>query len=676
MNIDALGTGSAASDRVSFQREAYRRMVRIRAFEAKCLELSLANPPVVAGSVHLCAGQEAIPVGARAALRPTDSVVATYRGHGWALESGIGARELLLEIAHRKDGINGGRAGSAMVMAPERGFVGENSIVGAGGPIAAGVGLAHSRRGTDGVVLVSFGDGAMSQGALHESLVFAAAQDLPVIFLCENNGWAEMTATTATARIDDLSKRAQGYGIPGDTVDGNDPVIVRDAVEAAAARARGGEGPSLIECKTMRLWGHYNRDIEHYRDREDKERAEGADPLLRLEKVLIEEGRASAESLAELRESIEAEIEALAEEVMAAALPDPASARSHVYFAASGPELSESSDTAASEPKPMAFWQAANAALKAELASNDDVLVYGEDVGRAGGIFGVTRTLQKEFGEARVFDTPIAESAILGSAVGAAIAGMRPIVEIMWTDFLPVALDQLVNQAANVRYITQGRSGVPMVVRMQQGATPGSCAQHSQSLEALLFHIPGLRIAMPATPQDAYDLLRAAVAEPDPTIVIESRKLYQVKGPVTQDFSLRRALGAARRREGEDVAIITWGTALPVVMEAAELLHSEGIEAAVLDLRWLSPLDDAAIEAAVTDSGGRVLIVHEANRTGGVGAEIAARISERHGSKLAAPVSRIGAKDVRMPASPTLQQAVLPSVEEIVDAAKALVEKG
>jgi len=271
-----------------------------------------------------------------------------------------------------------------------------------------------------------------------------------------------------------------------------------------------------------------------------------------------------------------------------------------------------------------------------------------------------------------VFDMPIAESAILGSAVGAAMMGMRPVVEIMWGDFMLVALDQLVNQAANVRYITQGRNCAPLVVRTQQGTTPGSCAQHSQCLEALLFHIPGLRIALPTTPQDAYDLIRAAVAGDDPTIIIEARALYQTRQPVIDNHDPRRAHGAVRRREGRDLAIITWGTALSLVMRAADLLVAEGIDVSVLDLRWLSPLDDDAIERAVKENDGRVLVVHEANVTGGVGAEIAARISERHWPMLKTAVRRIGTKDVRMPASPILQQAVLPSVDEIVHAARAM----
>ena len=233
--------------------QAYRRMLVIRRFEERCLELSTATPPAMAGSLHFCAGQEAIPVGAMAALTGADRVVATYRGHGWALERGVGVDELLAECLHRASGINGGRAGSPYVMAPWLGFIGENSIVGAGVPIAAGSALASAFLGTNRVVVVSFGDGAVNQGALHEGIAFAAARRLPVVLVCENNGWSEMTPISETVPFPRLADRAAGYGIPAVTVDGCDPFAVRDAIAEAAVRARAGQGPSFVECDAVRL---------------------------------------------------------------------------------------------------------------------------------------------------------------------------------------------------------------------------------------------------------------------------------------------------------------------------------------------------------------------------------------------------------------------------------------
>jgi 2-oxoisovalerate dehydrogenase E1 component len=314
---------------------------------------------------------------------------------------------------------------------------------------------------------------------------------------------------------------------------------------------------------------------------------------------------------------------------------------------------------------------AVNSALRDELADRPEVVVFGEDIGVAGGVFGATRRLQNEFGPERVFDTPIAESAILGGAIGLAMQGFRPVVEIMWADFMLVALDQLVNQAANVRYITRGEVTLPLVVRMQQGVTPGSCAQHSQSLEALLAHIPGLRVGLPATPQDAYSMLRAAVAEDDPCILIESRALYQEKGPLVPEAD--STIGGARiHGQGSDAAIITWGRMVHAALAAADTLSGEGISSTVVDLRWLSPLDEQALEEAV-DRCGRVLVVHEANFTGGFGAEVAARIGDKLFTSLDAPVQRLASPDVRYPSAPNLQEVLLPNSNAIVTAVKELL---
>jgi 2-oxoisovalerate dehydrogenase E1 component len=658
---DHLANGQA---RVSL--DTYRRMLTIRLFEQRCHAL---GADTIAGSMHLCGGQEAIPVGARMALTRADRLVATYRGHGWAIEWGVPPLALLAEICHREAGINGGRGGSPYLMAPELGFIGENSIVGAGVPIATGVALAAKLSGSGRVCVVSIGDGAMNQGATHEGLNFASVRDLPVIFVVENNAWSEMTPISETARVTDLAERAAGYGMPGLTIDGNDPDAVCAAVGTAAERARAGLGPTLIEAKTVRLMAHYNRDIEHYRDAADIAEAQGRDPLPRYRARLRETGVAEAE-IAAAEELETLALAELVEHVLALPEPDPATARDHVVATVVSAGVTPGGVL---ETRSMSYWQAINSALRDELTTRGETLVYGEDVGVGGGIFGCTRGLQKEFGADRVFDTPISESAILGSAVGAAIEGMRPVVEIMWADFMLVALDQLINQAANVRYITRGARSAPIVVRTQQGATPGSCAQHSQSLEALLGHIPGLRIGIPSRPDDAYSMLRAAIADPDPTIVIEARSLYQMVGDVELGRAAHAIGGAAFRRRGTSLAIISWGTTCLECETAAAVLAEDGIDATVLDLRWLDPLDDEAIAEAVSTSGGRVLIVHEANRTGGFGAEVAARIGEDLFESLDAPVMRLATPDVRMPAAPALQAALLPRAAAIEQAARRLL---
>jgi len=658
-----------------------QQMLVIRELEERSRELSVATPPKILGSVHLCAGQEAVPVGTLAGLSPDDQVVATYRGHGWAVASGLSLTEIFGEICHRTIGLNGGRGGSAYMMGRNDRFIGENSIVGAGLPIACGIAMANLAKATRNLVVVSLGDGAFNQGATHEGLAFASARSLPVIIVCENNGWSEMTPTSLTFKVSRIAQRASGYGMQGVTIDGTDPVTVRDTVRQAAGQVRQGAGPVLIECRVPRVWGHYNRDIEHYRGKEDKDEALSRDPIRLFSEKLIRNGDISREQFDALSREAKEELSRVVEIVLNSPEPDPESASKHVW-APSSATVSSLSSTAkamamAQEIPPenkISFIQAVNAALDAELSTRSNVLVYGEDVGGAGGIFGACRGLQKKYGSDRVFDTPISESAILGSAVGAAMMGMKPIVEIMWADFSLVALDQLINQAANVRYITAGARSAPIVVRTQQGVTPGSCAQHSQSLEALLAHIPGLRVALAATPQDAYSILRSAVACDDPCIIFEARSLYQTSGAVDLNSAIEPIGKAGTYRPGRDAVILTWGTMLHPSVEAADLLKQDGIDVGVLDLRWLSPLDETALFAAVENANYKVVVAHEANLTGGFGAEVVARLHEHfvHGSL---KVARVATPNVRIPASPVLMRSLVPGAAQIASAVRKVAKK-
>lgn len=644
--------------------DLYLKMVEIRAFEETVLELRARD--AIAGSVHVCIGQESVPVAAHAALRPYDTVVATYRGHGWALAAGVEVEPLFAEILGRAGGVNGGRGGSAYLSAPGTRFLGENSIVGAGLPTAVGAALASRVKGRDEVTIVSFGDGATNQGASHEAIVMAVAEKLPIIFVCENNGWSEMTPISSTVPVG-LAARAAGYGLPAVVVDGSEIVDVRAAVAEAAKNAREGNGPTFLEVRVPRIRGHYNADVEHYRPEADKTAAADADPLARTRALVIEAG-VTADELEERERSVLATVAEAARRAEAQPLPDPSTVLDHVVGAGRSAvgELP-------TEGRELAYGIAINEALRTEMTASDDVVVYGEDVAVPGGVFGVTRGLRKEYSAQRVFDTPISEAAILGSAVGASRRGLRPVVEIMWSDFLLVALDQLVNQAANVRYLSEGRETAPLVVRTQQGVTPGSCAQHSQSLEALLTHIPGLKVGLPSTPQDAYAMTRAAINDDDPVVLIESRALYVQKGLVDSSATDETVGGARWRRHGGELLLISWGRMVSQCVDAAESLAEKGYSVGVLDLRWLAPLDFASIVEGVKASS-KVLIVHEANQTGGFGAEIAARIGQECFELLDGPVSRLGAPDLRWPSAPVLQQAALPDAADIENAALRLLD--
>ncbi|MEV0057774.1 thiamine pyrophosphate-dependent dehydrogenase E1 component subunit alpha [Saccharopolyspora shandongensis] len=304
-------------------------MWRIRLFEEEVTRLRSAGD--VVGSVHLCNGQEAIYVGACAALDLTrDAVFPTYRGHGWTLACGAPPHTLFAELLGRATGVNGGRGGSAYLTAPEHGMYGENSIVGAGAPIAAGAALAATFDGSGRVALAAFGDGAMNQGAVHEAMNFAAVRSLPVIFLVENNHYSELTPIADMVRIDRLFKRASAYGIPGARVDGNDPEAVRKAVAEATRRARAGEGPVVLEAMTQRIVGHYIGDAQHYRPAGDLDAALAAEPIGRLSAHLRELGVAQS-TLDELRDGVAGEIAEASARALTAPLADPSTVLEHLY---------------------------------------------------------------------------------------------------------------------------------------------------------------------------------------------------------------------------------------------------------------------------------------------------------------------------------------------------------
>jgi 2-oxoisovalerate dehydrogenase E1 component len=648
--------------------EHYRMMFTIRRFEERVADLRSREE--IAGSVHLCLGQESIPVATLSALEPDDLIVGTYRGHGWALAAGVEVEPLMAEICQRAGGVNGGRGGSPYLSDPRRRFMGENSIVGAGLPVADGLGIAAQLQGSGRVVVVAFGDGATSQGAAHEGLVMAVARSLPVIFICENNRWSEMTPIASVLGDRSLSERAAGYGLAVATVDGTDLDAVTSAVAEAGQRARSGEGPTFIECHIGRLGGHYNADVQHYRDEADQEDARRRDPVAKVRAQILDEQTPTGD-LEALESEIEAELDVICERVLASPAPDPATAADEVAAPGSPARVVGQVNPPAG-PDQLTYAKAITEALERELEARPETILFGEDVAIPGGVFGVTRGLRDRFGPERVFDTPIAEAAILGSAVGAALAGLRPMVEIMWADFLLVALDQLINQAANVRYLSRGRQSAPILVRCQQGVTPGSCAQHSQSLEALLAHIPGLRVGMASNPADAYAMTRAAIAHPDPVVLIESRAIYGRRGPVDLDAPVEGVGGARLHRGGDALVIISWGRMVDAALAAADKLGADGIQASVLDLRWLSPLDDEAIAEAVSRCH-RVLICHEANVTGGFGAEVAARIASEHLYELDAPVRRVGSPDVRYPSAPILQEALLPGGDDVLAAAREVL---
>jgi 2-oxoisovalerate dehydrogenase E1 component len=673
----------------------HRRMLVIRGFEERVA--ALYRDGEVPGFVHLSIGQEAAAVGACWPLGPADVITSTHRGHGHCLAKGLDPLGMFAELMGRDQGTNRGRGGSMHIADPTLGILGANGIVAAGLPIAAGAATAARLRADGSVAVAFFGDGAVAQGAFHEAVNLAAVWRLPVVFLCENNGYAEFS-TASSQHAAPLSARAAGYGVGFVEVDGNDVVAVADAMASVVAACRAGDGPVLVEAKTYRWHGHYEGDPERYRSADEVQEWQARDPLLVLAHRLAAAG-VDDETLKSLEDTIAQSLDDAVDAARRLLPPDPATLGDYVVRPrpapasppapvagtdepvrgtgdanGAGAEAERPSTPATAAPGEAPVFRtmdAIRAALEAELAADDRVFVAGIDVAAGGNVFGLTRGLHERFGE-RVRDTPISETAIVGLGVGAAMAGMRPVVELMYLDFVGVCLDQLLNQAAKLPFMTGGTAEMALTVRTQFGAGRSSGSQHSQSLEALLAHIPGLSVVMPSTPADTYGLLRAAIQDPNPVVFIENRLLYGKKGPQPPPDHIVPIGRSAIVRPGTDVTVVSVSRMVHEALAAAETLAGEGISVEVVDLRTVAPLDVAPILDSVARTS-RLLIAHEAVVPFGIGAEIAATVAREAFWDLDAPIHRLGAAPTPPPYAPTLESAWLPSAEDITTALRHLL---
>jgi 2-oxoisovalerate dehydrogenase E1 component len=639
-------------------------MLLIRGFEERVS--ALYRDGEVPGFVHLSIGQEAAAVGACWPLRPSDVITSTHRGHGHCLAKGLDPLGMFAELMGKEAGTNRGRGGSMHIADPNIGVFGANGIVAAGLPIAVGAGTAAKLRGQGGVVVGFFGDGAAAQGAFHEALNLAAVWGLPVIFLCENNGYAEFSPVSTQHAVP-LEHRATGYGVRYVCVDGNDVVAVSALMQALVDDVRSGQGPAIVEAATYRWHGHYEGDPQRYRTPEELQEWQRRDPLLVHANRLRAAG-VDNDAIAELSDSVSQELDGAV--TKARQSTDSAPSTLHDFVVRPRPVLPEPARPPADSP-PFRTLDAIHSAIEAELERDERVFIAGIDVAAAGNVFGLLRGLHDRFGE-RVRDTPISETAIIGLGVGAAMAGMRPVVEIMYLDFVGICLDQLLNQAAKMPFMTGGTALMGMTVRTQFGAGRSSGSQHSQSLEALLAHIPGLTVVMPSTPAETYGLLRAAIQDPNPVIFIENRLLYGMKGPRPDSEFIIPIGRAAVVRPGSQVTVVSVSRMVHEALAAAEALAGEGISVEVVDLRTVAPLDTPTILASVRKTS-RLLIAHEATIPFGIGAEIAAVVAREAFWDLDAPIERVGAAATPPPYSPGLEKAWLPDRTTIVDAIRRLV---
>ena len=643
---------------------AYRLMVMIRSFEEAAGSLYAQGE--IPGFVHLSIGQEATAVGACLHLRTSDIITSTHRGHGHAIAKGLDLHGMFAELMGRQTGTCHGRGGSMHIADPKLGIFGANGIVAAGLPIAVGAAHTLKAQGRDDLVLAFFGDGAVAQGAFHESVNLAALWGLPVIFLCENNGYSEFSRTDEQHPVT-LSQRAVGYGLPHQTVDGNDVIAVASLIDTVVTAIRAGSGPQIVEAMTLRGRGHYEGDPQAYRDAEDSGRLQAGDPLERTRNALSAAGFNSTR-WEQIDREVAAAVAVAIDSARADPEPTPTSLLDNVYGPVPAARSTLSSPSA--PPPNMRYSKAIRTALADALADDERVFLAGIDVG-GGNVFGLTRGLAERY-PGRVLDTPISETAITGLAVGSSMAGSRPVVEIMYLDFIGVCFDQIMNQAAKLRYMTGGGASLPLVIRTQFGSGRSSGSQHSQSLEVLLAHVPGLKVVMPATASDAYGLLRASIDDESPVIFIEHRLLYEREspGPVSGD---RVPLGVARiARPGTDATIVAWSRMVGDALIAADVLAGEGIDVEVIDLRTIAPLDRTTVLDSLARTH-RLLIAHDAVRDFGVGAELAALAAHEGFWSLDAPVLRVGAAASPAPYSPSLERAWLPSVESIVQGVRQQV---
>ncbi|MER2204789.1 MAG: dehydrogenase E1 component subunit alpha/beta [Rhodococcus sp. (in: high G+C Gram-positive bacteria)] len=633
--------------------ELYRRMRTIRRFEEHASRLYRETQ--IPGFLHLSIGQEATAVGACWPLDGRDVITSTHRGHGHCIAKGLDVDGMFAELMGKETGTCKGRGGSMHIADPRKGIFGANGIVGAGLPIAVGAGTAAQLRNAGGVVVSFFGDGAVAQGVFHESVNLAAVWDLPVIFFCENNGYSEFSSAADQHRAT-LRERAAGYGVEFHEVDGNDVTKVVSLQQELVQRLRTGGGPIIVEAATYRWHGHYEGDPESYRSAAELEEWKKRDPLVVLGDAMRRMGMAS--DIATVEAEDEAEIEQAIAKASDAAYPADETVADYV----STPRLaiSEPPIPTAGSTKVM---HAITNALTYELENDPTVFLAGIDVGKGGNVYGLTRGLIERF-PGRVRDTPISESAIMGTAVGAAMAGFKPVVELMYFDFIGVCLDPLMNQAAKLRFMTGGAVSMPLVVRTQFGAGKSSGSQHSQSLEALLAHIPGLTVVMPSTAADTYGLLRAAIQDPNPVVFIENRLLYGKRGPTPPADHVVPLGKAIVRRPGRDVTVVSYSKMMYDCLAVADRLADDGIDVEVIDLRTISPLDFDTVLESLSKTN-RLVIVHQAVGEFGVGAELAARAVREGFWHLDAPVIRVTAGSTPAPYSPPLEQKWLPDEARI-----------
>ena len=654
----------------------FERMTLLRRFETVAQAACRAGE--TPGFLHLYIGQEAVAAGVCAHLRRTDWITSTHRGHGHALAKGMSPRTLMAELFGRRDGAVGGRGGTMHIYDRSVGLFGTNGVVGAGIPEAVGAAISARHRGTDGVAVAFFGDGATSHGAFHEGLNFAGVTRAPVVFVCENNLYATATPLASVTLNPEIATRAAAYGIPGVAVDGNDVVAVWQAMQEAAERARRGGGPTLIEAKTYRTVGHHEGDpvTGTYRTQEEVDAWRARCPLASFRTRLVDElGVATPGTLDEIEREVDREVDGALQFARDSPEPDGATALRHVYAEPINPAVATSAATSAAATGSMletGWLDAVRDGIAEEMRRNANILYVGEGTGERAGSFAHTKGLWAEFGPGRMVDTPISELGFTGAAMGASATGLRVVADLMFADFLWEAAGQIVLQASKLRYMSNNQMNVPMVVRVASGTVRSTGPHHSGTYHPVWGHIPGLIVCMPSNPADAKGLMKTALNASDPVIIMEPKTLFSSRGPVPEGEHYV-PFGVARlARPGRDLTVAAAGQMVHRALEAAGMLAQEGIEAEVVDLRTIMPLDVEGVIDSVRRTH-RLLVVDEGWSAFGVGAELGQAVMEEAFDELDAPVGRLHTEPASHPFGPALERAMLVSAERVAAAARDLL---
>jgi len=659
---DALVDGFAPQE----LRELYRKLLLPRMIEEKML-LLLRQGRLSKWFSGI--GQEAIATGVLAALEPADWVLPMHRNLGVFTGRGVPLPRLFRQLLGRGSGFTGGRDRTFHFGALEHGIVGMISHLGAMLPVACGLTLAAQLRGETRVAAAFTGDGATSEGDFHEALNLAAVWKLPVVFVVENNQWGLSTPVHEQYACRHLADRGIGYGMPGLVVDGNDLLAVVRAVRRAAERGRRGDGPTLLEFKTYRMRGHEEASGIDYVPKQELEDWARKDPVKRYEAFLLERGVLGEADFAEVRAAYKREVDALVDAALAA--PEPVSSATQELADVFAPSRAAAAPPAADAAlQELRYVDAISDGLRVAMRKDERVVLLGQDIAEYGGVFKVTEGFAAEFGRARVRNTPIIESGALGCALGLALGGRVPMVEMQFGDFISCGFNQIVNNLAKTHW--RWGAAVPVVVRAPVGGGTGAGPFHSQNVEAWFTAVAGLKVVAPATPYDAKGLLIAALEDGNPVLYLEHKQLYRsAKGPVPAGY-YTLPIGVARvAREGRDASVVTYGAGVAWALEAASELAREGRELEVIDLRSLMPWDKEAVVRSVRKTG-RCLVLHEAPLAGGFGGELAATVGREAFEWLDAPVVRLGALDTPVPFAKALEAQfsprgrLLPALRELL----------